>query len=83
MAAADSIAATDAKAQHEPQWPWSLTGDTTPFFLQSTDLGRAETSMLELYSEFLNKELLMLAAVLMDLEKPRVFLSSSSLKSVN
>lgn len=29
------------KAQHEPQPPWSLTGVTTPFVLQSTDAGNA------------------------------------------
>jgi len=28
-----------AKVQHDPQWPWSLTGDTTLFSRQSTFSG--------------------------------------------
>jgi len=43
MAAWDSIVATDAKAQQEPQCPWSLTGVTTPSSLQSTNVGRDAT----------------------------------------
>jgi hypothetical protein len=31
------------KAQHEPHWPWFLTGVTAPFADQSTDVGSAET----------------------------------------
>jgi hypothetical protein len=44
MAACDSIVAVEAKAQHEPQCPWSLTGVTTPLFLQSTLVGSESIS---------------------------------------
>jgi hypothetical protein len=30
MAMWDSMVAVEAKAQQEPQWPWSFTADTTP-----------------------------------------------------
>lgn len=46
MAAWDSIVAVEAKAQHEPQWPWSLTAETTPCWRQSTEVGRSAMDLI-------------------------------------
>ena len=35
-----------ANAQQEPHLPWSFTGVTTPFSLQSTDAGRSLTDLV-------------------------------------
>ena len=43
----NSKAATAEKAQHEPQWPWSLGGLTPPSAIWSTNLGFA-VAVLEL-----------------------------------
>lgn len=36
----DQISERAAKAQHEPQNPWSLTGETMPFYVQFTFFSR-------------------------------------------
>jgi hypothetical protein len=38
---APSVEPVVENAQHEPHWPWSLTGVTAPAAFQSTDAGSA------------------------------------------